>query len=88
MRPNTVYYEITVSPSLIWGRDFHAMSTILDSIWGHIHASLSAQILPNASYEDASVFFIQMQAYWFVNLKLVYEGMFCYNNMSTILTSE
>ncbi|KAJ6521407.1 hypothetical protein B0H19DRAFT_1086462 [Mycena capillaripes] len=73
-RPNTISYELTTESSLIWGRDFIAKATMLDHIWGHIHACLLEKTPTNSVHEDASLFFIQIQAYWFVNLKLVYEG--------------
>ncbi|KAJ7124135.1 hypothetical protein C8R43DRAFT_958821 [Mycena crocata] len=74
MRPNTLYYMMAIEPSIIWGRNFHAMATMPDSVWGFIHTSLSGRPLPNTGHEDASVFFLYIQAYWFANFKLVHNG--------------
>ncbi|KAJ6450337.1 hypothetical protein C8R47DRAFT_1230299 [Mycena vitilis] len=74
MQPNTLHFVLTIYTSLVWGRNFHAMSTILHSIWAHIHTSILNEALTNASHEDTSVFFIQIQAYWFANFKLLVEG--------------
>ncbi|KAJ7680193.1 hypothetical protein DFH06DRAFT_1315001 [Mycena polygramma] len=74
MQPNAMHFVLTIFTSLVWGRNFHAMSTILHSIWAHIHTSILNEALTNASHEDTSVFFIQIQAYWFANFKLLVEG--------------
>lgn len=74
-RPNTPQSNLTVEHSIAWGRNFHATATIPDSVFSHIHTSILDLELTNTSHEDVSVFFIQIQAYWFINFKRASEGM-------------
>jgi hypothetical protein len=72
MRPGTTHYDLTAASSLVWGCTFHSLPIIIDSLWAHIHKIMSGR--QAALNEDASVFFIQIQAYWFTNIKLLDEG--------------
>ncbi|KAJ7717324.1 hypothetical protein B0H16DRAFT_1799326 [Mycena metata] len=74
IRPNSLCFGITREPSLKWVRNFHATATILDSIWAHIHTSLVDIPLPHPHYRDAPLLFIQIQAYWWTNIKLLLTG--------------
>ncbi|KAJ6543497.1 hypothetical protein B0H10DRAFT_1970368 [Mycena sp. CBHHK59/15] len=69
MQPNTQYYSVAVSARIIQCRNFHALSTVLDSIWSYFHKAMLGPTLTNAAHghEDAYVMFIQMFAYWFTN---------------------
>jgi hypothetical protein len=74
MRPGTLHYGLTITPSIFASRNFDAMSTMLDSVWAHIHSSILDSPLTNTTRKDTSVFFIQIQAYWFVNFKRICNG--------------
>ncbi|KAJ7454098.1 hypothetical protein FB451DRAFT_1518419 [Mycena latifolia] len=74
MRPDTPHCVVTTDTSIAWGRHFHAESTMPDSVRGFIHTALLDQALTNASHDGTSIYFIQIQAFWFANFKLIREG--------------
>jgi hypothetical protein len=74
--PNTRKYELTVKNALARVWNFQATRTTLAGMWAYIHAQM-LELSSHIQYdqENAFVVFIQIFAYWFTNLKLIYEGL-------------
>ncbi|KAJ7444117.1 hypothetical protein B0H11DRAFT_1931279 [Mycena galericulata] len=74
----TVHALDNWDPLMSCTQDHSFEGTLLEAgdvfCWAHIHTSILDQALTNAGHEDASIFFIQMQAWWFVNFKLIQMG--------------
>lgn len=66
MRPCTPHFVLGIAPSIVLGRHFYAVCTILRTVFGIVHTFMMGLTITNTVHEDGTKSLLrQMMALWY-----------------------